>query len=56
MRPYYPADFAKTLIAICDYEGRPRVLDKDAIDRVAKIYFTKTDGAESWETQAQVAA
>ena len=56
LRPYYPADFAKTLIAICDYEGRPRVLDKDAIDRVAKIYFTKTDGAESWETQAQVAA
>ncbi len=56
LRPYYPADFAKTLIAICDYEGRPKVLDRNAIDRVANIYFTRNDSADVWETQAQVAA
>ena len=56
LRPYYPADFAKTLLAICEYEGRPRVLDRSAIDRVANIYFTKNDDAGTWETQADVAA
>jgi len=56
LRPYYPADFAKTLIAICDYEGRPKVLDRNGIDRVANIYFTRNDNAEVWETQADVAA
>ena len=56
LRPYYPADFAKTLLAICEYEGRPKVLDRNAIDRVANIYFTKNDNADTWETQAQVAA
>ena len=56
LRPYYPADFAKTLLAICEYEGRPKVMDRNAIDRVANIYFTKNDDAEGWETQAQVAA
>ncbi|MGI9607652.1 MAG: AAA family ATPase [Acidimicrobiales bacterium] len=56
LRPYYPADFAKTLVAICEYEGRPKVLDRNAIDRVANIYFTKNDDAGTWETQAAVAA
>jgi len=56
LRPYYPADFAKTLVAICDYEGRPKVLDRNAIDRVANIYFTKNDDAGTWDTQADVAA
>ena len=56
LRPYYPADFGKTLLAICEYEGRPKVMDRDAIDRVANIYFTRNDNAEVWETQADVAA
>ncbi len=56
LRPYYPADFAKTLVAICEYEGRPKVLDRNAIDRVANIYFTKNDNAGVWDTQASVAA
>ena len=56
LRPYYPVDFAKTLVAICDYEARPKVLDRNAIDRVANIYFTKNDDAGSWDTQANVAA
>lgn len=56
LRPYYPADFAKTLVAICDYEGRPKVLDRNAIDRVANIYFTKNDDAGVWDTQADIAA
>ena len=56
LRPYYPADFAKTLVAICDYEARPKVLDRNAIDRVANIYFTKNDDAGVWDTQATVAA
>ena len=56
LRPYYPIDFAKTLVAICDYEVRPRVLDRNAIDRVANIYFTRNDDAGSWETQANIAA
>lgn len=56
LRPYYPIDFAKTLTAICEYEGRPKVMDRNAIDRVSNIYFTKNDDAGVWETQAQVAA
>ena len=43
-------------LAICEYEGRPKVLDRNAIDRVANIYFTKNDDAGVWETQAMVAA
>ena len=35
---------------------RPKVFDRDAIDRVANIYFTKNDDAGVWETQASVAA
>ncbi len=56
LRPYYPADFCKTLTSICDYEGRAKVLDTDAIDRVAQIYFTRDDAAGHWDTQAAVAA
>ena len=56
LRPYYPADFCKTLNAICDYEGRAKVLDRNAIDRVANIYFTNNDNAGVWETQADIAA
>ena len=56
LRPYYPADFGKTLTSICEYEGRAKVLDEDAINRVATIYFTRNDTAGHWETQAQVAA
>ena len=56
LRPYYPIDFAKTLTAICEYEGRPKVMDRAAIDRVANIYFTKNDDAGVWDTQASVAA
>ncbi len=56
LRPYYPADFAKTLVAICEYEARPKVLDRNAIDRVANIYFTKNDDAGVWDTQATIAA
>jgi hypothetical protein len=56
LRPYYPADFAKTLTAICEYEGRAKVMDRAAIDRVANIYFTKNDDAGVWDTQAQTAA
>lgn len=56
LRPYYPADFGKTLTSICEYEGRPKVLDVESINRVAKIYFTRDDSAGHWDTQAQVAA
>ena len=56
LRPYYPIDFAKTLTAICEYEGRPKVMDRTAIDRVSNIYFTKNDDAGVWDTQAMVAA
>ncbi len=56
LRPYYPADFGKTLTSICDYEGRAKVLDKDAINRVAQIYFTRTDSDAHWDTKANVAA
>ena len=56
LRPYFPADFAKTLTSICEYEGRAKVLDEDAINRVAKIYFTRNDSAGHWETKADIAA
>ncbi len=53
LRPYYPADFVRTLVSICEYENRPKVLDRGAIDRVANIYFTRNDDAEGWDTAAQ---
>ncbi len=53
LRPYYPADFVKTLVSICEYEDRPMILDRGAIDRVANIYFTQDLSDEGWETAAQ---
>ncbi|MGI9600672.1 MAG: hypothetical protein ACR2QE_02225, partial [Acidimicrobiales bacterium] len=29
------------LLGICEYEGLPRVLDEEMIDRVAGVYFTR---------------
>lgn len=56
LRPYFPADFCKTLSSISDYEGRAKTLDIEAINRVSEIYFTRNDAAGHWETKAQVAA
>jgi hypothetical protein len=41
LRPYLPKEVCKILRAVCQYHHAPLVLDQDAIDRVASIYFTR---------------
>ena len=43
LRPYYPADFAKTLRSICAFEGEPMIFSVASIDKVAETYFTRDD-------------
>jgi hypothetical protein len=40
LRPYLPGSVCEIVESICDYEGMPRVLDRDMVDRVASLYFT----------------
>ncbi len=41
LRPYIAVDFCELMLGICEYEGLPRVLDEEMIDRVAEVYFCK---------------
>lgn len=41
LRPYLPIETCRILRSICTYTGSPLVLNKDTIDRVASVYFTK---------------
>jgi hypothetical protein len=40
LRPYLPRSVCRLLVAISGYEGTPPVLDRQAIDRIAALYFT----------------
>ncbi len=40
LRPYLPRSVCRILRSICEYEEAPLVLSRQAIDRVARIYFT----------------
>jgi len=41
LRPYIAVDFCELMLGICEYDGLPRVLDEEMIDRVAGVYFTR---------------
>ena len=42
LRPYLPGAVCDLVESICDYERRPRQLDRVMVDRVADLYFTHT--------------
>jgi DNA-binding MarR family transcriptional regulator len=42
LRPYLPGAVCDLVESICDYEQRPRRLDRVMVDRVADLYFTHT--------------
>lgn len=42
LRPYLPGAVCDLVESICDYERRPRRLDRAMVDRVADLYFTHT--------------
>jgi hypothetical protein len=42
LRPYLPGAVCDLVESICDYERRPRRLDRTMVDRVADLYFTHT--------------
>jgi Mn-dependent DtxR family transcriptional regulator len=43
LRPYLPGVVCKLARAICQFEGLPLRLDTSVLDRVADMYFTRTD-------------
>lgn len=44
LRPYLPREVCRILRAVCRYNGRPEVLDRPNVDRVAAVYFTRAPG------------
>jgi hypothetical protein len=38
--PTYPVDLCRLVVSICDYEGRPRYLDRETVWKAAELYFT----------------
>ncbi len=41
LRPYLGVDFCELAVAICKFDGGPRVMDVEMIDRVADLYFVR---------------
>lgn len=44
LRPYLPADVCKLVMSAAQYEGIAPVLDRQSIDRVLALYYTKGAG------------
>ena len=42
LRPYVAVDFCEMALGICAYDGSPKALTPDMIDRVANLYFVRT--------------
>lgn len=53
LRPYLPWAVLEILEAICRFEGKPKVLDKGMIERIANMYFTREAGAERFELKGE---
>jgi hypothetical protein len=47
LRPYLPGVVCELLESICRFEKRDRLLDRVTIERIVRMYFTRTDGAVS---------
>jgi hypothetical protein len=41
LRPYLPGSVCEIVESVCDFEDRPRILDREMVDRVADLYFTQ---------------
>jgi hypothetical protein len=46
LRPYLAVDFCQLAVAVCSFEGWEPVLDPDMIDRVAELYFVRSQSEE----------
>lgn len=46
LRPYVAVDFCEMASSICAYDHVPRVLDKQLIDRVARLFFVNRNSPE----------
>jgi hypothetical protein len=55
LRPYLPKEVCKILKAVCVYNNAPLVLDRDSVDRVASIYFTRAGTLRSAEAETAAA-
>lgn len=44
LRPYLPGVVCDILAAMCRFDGRPLRLDRAAVDRIAHMFFTRTEG------------
>jgi hypothetical protein len=42
LRPYLPKVVIELLEAICKFEERPVELDRDMVDRIGHMYFTRS--------------
>jgi hypothetical protein len=42
LRPYLPREICRILRSVCRYHGNPEILDRDTVDRVVSVYFTRT--------------
>ena len=56
LRPYLPREVCRILKAVCEFNDAPLVLDRDGVDRVAAIYFTRAGELRSAEAEAASAA
>lgn len=65
LRPYFPADFVSIFKAIVAYKGETSpylkkdkegntifILNEEAVDEIADIYFAQDVGGDGWETAA----
>lgn len=52
LRPYLPGAVCDLVESICDYERRPRRLDREMVDRVADLYFTHSGQSDGPATAA----
>ncbi len=56
LRPYLPKEVCKILKAVCEYNNTPLILDRESVDRVASIYFTRAGTLRSAEAETAAAA
>ena len=56
LRPYLPKEVCKILRAVCEYNNTALILDRESVDRVASIYFTRAGTLRSAQAEAETAA
>ncbi len=56
LRPYLPGSVCEIVESISGYQGTPRLLDRDTVDRVANLYFAHERAVTGKHGPAQAAA